>query len=432
MRSHHHRTVRGFALIEVLVSLIVVAFGMLALASMQLSLSRNADVAKQRSEAVRLAQEKMECLRAFTQITTSATTSATRNCMGALRAIYAWDDLATVSSDPLNPLASSYSNTTYARSWTIGGLTSDPLRSVTVTLAWTDRAGDAQTYVLNSVISQSNPDNAGELGFPLPQNTNLKRPKNRSLNIPVAALSLGGGQSVYQLNSSLAVVFNDDSGYVVQRCSATVTPANYATLVTNGQCTNFNAYIVAGYISGDGSWTSAVANTQPSGINTSSVTGWDSSNSQTISCSYSPTTQVVDQNSAASSPVQVAGVYRYYLCVIPVTAGGTWSGTIRLAGMNANNSGNSNRDKWRVCRFEFPASPLFPNSNERNVQPYTSVATSLDSQNYYVANGVCPSSSITYFNGPSAQTTNYTTALHQDCRASAADATNCPTTFSGP
>ena len=425
MRAQLRSGAHGFALIEVLVSVIVVAFGMLALASMQLNLSRNADVAKQRSEAVRLAQEKMECLRAFTQITTSTTTSATRNCMGALRAIYAWDDLATVSSDPLNPLASAYSNTTYARSWTIGGLTSDSLRPVTVTLAWTDRAGAAQTFVLNSVISQSNPDNAGELGFPLPQNTNLKRPKNRSLNIPVAALSLGNGQSVYQLNSNLAVVFNDDSGYVVQRCTTTVTAANYASLVSGGQCTNFNAYIIAGYISGDTTWDAEAANL-PTGINTSSVTGWDSSSGQTIACSYSQTTQATNQNTG--SAIAGSNQYRYYLCVVPVTAGGTWSGTIRLAGMTTNNSGS----RWRACRFEFPASALFPNANERNVQPYSNVSTSLDSQNYYLSSGTCPSSSITYFNGPSAQTTSYTTVQHQDCRTSAANATNCPTTFSGP
>jgi type IV pilus modification protein PilV len=416
-----YRTARGFALIEVLVSVVVVAFGMLALASMQMNLSRNADVAKQRSEAVRLAQEKMECLRAYTQITTSATASAARNCMGALLAVDTWDGMANVGSDPLNPISSAYSNTTYTRSWAFDSryTSASSQRPVTVTVTWTDRAGEVQTYQLSSVISQSNPDNAGELGFPLPQNTNLKRPKNRSLNIPVAAISLGNGQSAYQLNANLAVVFSDDSGYVVQRCNTTVTAANYATLVANGDCTTFNAYIVAGYISGDSTWDSN-ANSLPTGINTSGVTS-----SGTISCAFDPTLQAVNQNTGTA--ITGSNQWRYYLCVVPVTAGGTWSGTIRLAGMTTNNSGS----RWRVCRFEHPASALFPNSNERNVQPYTNVSTSLDSQNYYVSSGTCPSGSITYFNGPSAQTTSYTTVQHQDCRGTPS-ATNCPTTFTGP
>lgn len=422
------RLARGFALIEVLISLIVVAFGMLTLASMQLNLSRNADVAKQRSEAVRLAQEKMECLRAYTQITTSATASAARNCMGALLAVDTWDGMADVASDPLNPISSAYSNTTYRRSWAFDARfsSSAAMRPVTVTVTWTDRAGDDQTYTLTSVISQSNPDNAGELGFPLPQNTNLKRPKNRSLNIPVAAISVGGGRSVYQFNPTLAVVFSDDSGYVVQKCNTTVTAANYASLVAGGQCTTFSAYIVAGYISGDSTWDSN-ATSLPTGINTNGVTGWDSSNGQRISCSYDRTTQAANQNTGVS--ISGSTQWRYYLCVVPVTAGGTWSGTIRLAGMTVNN----NASRWLVCRFVHPASALFPNDNERNVQPYSNVSSSLDSQNYYVSSSTCPSGSITYFNGPSAQATSYTTVNHQDCRTGSATlGTDCPTTFSGP
>ena len=421
MKNHSQRpSTRGFALIEVLVSLVVVAFGMLALAGMQLNLSRNADVAKQRSEAVRLAQEKMECLRAFSQLAASATTSATRNCMGALRAVNTWTDMATVASDPVNPITSAYSNTSYARSWTIGGAAADTQRAITVTLAWTDRAGEAQTYTLSSVVSRSNPDNTGTLSFPLPQGINLKRPKNRSLNIPIPAVSVAVGTSAYQINATLAVVFNDNSGYVVQRCSTTVTAANYATLVANGQCTTFNAYIIAGYISGDSTW-AGLATSLPTGINTDSI---NNASAGTISCSYSPTTQVTDQNTGAA----VSGTYRYYLCVIPVASGGTWSGTMRLSGMTTSNSGS----RWRVCRYEYPASTLFPNDNERNVQPYVNVASSLDSQNYYVTAGTCAAGTYSVFNGPSSQTVSYNRVQHQDCRTGQATTTTCPTTFTGP
>lgn len=420
-RSRHG----GFALIEALIALLVMAFGMLSLVGMQSMLSRNADAAKQRSEAQRLAQEKLECLRAYTKIAADATTAATRNCMGALRAVDTWTDMAS-ATDPTNPLTSTFSNASYARSWTLGGASTDPLRPVTVTVAWTDRAGVAQTYSLSSVISQSNPDDSGALGFPLPQNTNLKRPKNRNLNIPVPALDLGGGRSVYQINSTLAVVFSADSGFVIQRCNTIVTAGNYAGLVAGGQCTNYSAYIIAGYLSGDSSWTSTLATTLPTGINTVGMTGWDNAGgTQSISCSYSPTALVNDQNTGAV----VAGVYRYYLCVIPVTTGGTWGGTIRLAGMTTSNSSS----RWLVCRFQYPASSLFPNDNERNVQPYVSVSTSLDSQNYYIASGSsCPTVSVTTGNGPSQQTTSVATVLHQDCRTSAANGTNCPTAVTGP
>ena len=44
--------------------------GMLALVTLQTTISKGSGVSAQRSEALRLASEKMECLRSFTQIAT--------------------------------------------------------------------------------------------------------------------------------------------------------------------------------------------------------------------------------------------------------------------------------------------------------------------------------------------------------------------------
>ena len=55
----------GITLIEALIALLVLSLGMLALVQVQSTLRYNSDVAKQRSEAVRIAQENMESLRAY-------------------------------------------------------------------------------------------------------------------------------------------------------------------------------------------------------------------------------------------------------------------------------------------------------------------------------------------------------------------------------
>ena len=60
--AHNSRLVgaqRGVTLIEALVALMVMAFGMVALVGLMSNLRRSTDVAKQRSEAMRLAQAEL-------------------------------------------------------------------------------------------------------------------------------------------------------------------------------------------------------------------------------------------------------------------------------------------------------------------------------------------------------------------------------------
>ena len=426
-RSHRPLPQFGFTLVEALVAIAIVSIGMLALVTLQTTISKGSGVSAQRSEALRLASEKMECLRSFTQIVTG--TSATTNCNGVANKPLAWNDLAS-GADPA-PITSSHSFTAYTRSWTISGTIDDPLRTLAVTVRWTDRnstAADDATVVLTSVISKSAPADLGALAFPLPGGSNLKQPKNRSLNIPVPATDLGGGKSAYQVNPTLAVIFSNLSGYVIQRCNTIVTAENYANGTAG--CVTYDAYIIAGYISGVPQSTSGQAVVPagvsiPTGVNTDGVTGANG----TISCGYGAAT---DQNTGSPIPG-----YKYYLCVIPVAQGGGWSGTIRLAGMTTSSAENGapSNDRWVVCRFQYADASL--SSNLRNVQPYSDVRESIDNQNYYVAAGsgsissVCPAITSTVGSGQNALSYTVQTVAHQDCRSNF-DAANCPTTATPP
>lgn len=357
---------RGFTLIEAMVGLLVVAFGLLVLAGVNLKLARSEDVAKQRGEAARLAQEKIEALRSFTQIDSAA-------------GVFAWNDLAG-GTDTIDNSASYHTNTSFTRSWQVLGASGDPMRRVQVSVNWTDRVGEAQSVAFGTVISKTDPSDVGSLGFPLPENTTLKRPKNRNLNIPVPAVDLGNGQSVVQLQNNFAVVFSNESGYVVKTCNFVV-----STVADLAGCTTTAAYIVAGYVSlsGTSSFPTGL------GVNTALITG-----SSGVTCSFS---DARDQTTNAL----ISG-YKYYLCVVSVpTQGAGWSGTVRLSGSGLNSGTN-----YLVCRFEFPsASGVTP--NQRNVQPYTSVAESLDNQNYVVTtSNTCPTVS------------SLATTLHQNCRSS--------------
>jgi prepilin-type N-terminal cleavage/methylation domain-containing protein len=373
---------RGFSLIESLIALVLVAFGLLALVGVSTRLAQSEDVARQRGEAARLAQAKIEDLRSYTQI-------------AAASGVVSWDSLAG-GTDTVGSSEDYATNASFTRTWQLRGATSDPMRNLQVQVSWTDRAGEAQAVSYASLISRTDPTDVGSLGFPLPGNTTLKRPKNRSISVPVPALELGNGKSVVQLQANMAVVFSNESGYVVQTCNKTVTTA--ADLTTG--CVTANAYILAGYISG----------TIPTGlsINTGQITG-----ATGTSCSLG---NAVDQNSGAV----IAG-YRYYLCVISMpSVGAAWSGTLRLGGLGLNVKAMDNQD-YLVCRFQYPAANGV-STNSRNVQPYSGVGDSLDSQNYIIATGsTCPTVS------------SLVTTEHQNCRTSGGNSVgatqrgvNCP------
>jgi Tfp pilus assembly protein PilV len=384
---HRLNRQRGFTIIEALISLLVMSFGMLALSGMQVSLSRNADVAKQRTEAMRLAEARIEEFRSFTGIST-----------GAIN----WNGLDGTAN------TTTTTNTTYTVSSTMSGVDTDAMRAVNVQVDWTDRTGAPQRVSVASVISQTDPRDPGFIGNPLPLNKPLKRPKNRDINIPIPALSLGNGTSAYQFSPTYVVIFSDVNGNVVKICNPNQANANVATILAS-VCDSFSGYILAGYINTP---LDALA-TYPTGINYALVTRNAAPTSglyQNITCQFG---QGTDTNSGAT-----INNYKYYLCVVPLEGSLLWSGTVRLGGVPTTGD-------YIVCRFQYTQTDV--TANERNVQPYLNVNTSIDEQNYLVT--TTSNANPTSASCPSSMTVTGVSVgvLHQNCRSNNANRlTECP------
>jgi len=123
---------RGFALLESLISFIILAVGLLALVSFHSASQTNIAEAKTQAEAVAIAEAKLQELESFLTATDTRldVTDTTENVSGQLA--------------------------TYALNWTVVD-TSASLRTVTVTVGWDDRNGDAQQVILSSDIHFSSP-----------------------------------------------------------------------------------------------------------------------------------------------------------------------------------------------------------------------------------------------------------------------------------
>ena len=119
--------VNGVSLIEALVALAVMAFGLMGVAGLQASLRLNADVARQRAEAVRIAQEAIEDARSFSILQAPAPAGKT-----------AYDGLlATVPATTVTSLAGA--NTTYTLTRTLVVNAAQNYKTVTADVAWVDR-----------------------------------------------------------------------------------------------------------------------------------------------------------------------------------------------------------------------------------------------------------------------------------------------------
>lgn len=239
---------RGFSLLEALIAMLVLAFGMLAIAGLQATLTRGSDSAKQRSEAVRLAQLKLEELRSFDGITAGS---------GAYT--YGTDVVSSASPQNLTPTAS---NTTFTRSWTVlraDGTTAstvdDTQKWITVTVDWADREGaNQQTPVrLRSVIGRNDP--IALKGLVAEQaRTRVRYPKNRNLNIPYPAVGTSNpNRSAFiPPPGNVTYVFDNATGNIVQSCTG-ITDGELVEGVnveSAGTCTTFatNAYLLSGFV----------------------------------------------------------------------------------------------------------------------------------------------------------------------------------------
>ncbi|AUI85448.1 type IV pilin [Vibrio azureus] len=130
------RSSRGFSLIEVLVSLLLVSIGGLGLLKLQVFIERQSDYALHSIEALRLAENQLEWFR-------------TRG---------ASDALSTVSSAQFSTITSgSYTAGNYTLSWQATAEEgSSSLKSVVMTATWQNRLEQTQSVELHTMLSRFN------------------------------------------------------------------------------------------------------------------------------------------------------------------------------------------------------------------------------------------------------------------------------------
>lgn len=347
------RQTRGVSLIEALVALAVMAFGMLGVVGMQVSMRANSDAARQRAEAVRIAQAAVENWRAFERLDNPGGGSTALN----------FADIATYASQPVSGYTT---NTIYGIAGTSVPvvLSGDDLKLKTVTVAvnWSDRAGQAQGLSLTSAVAGISPELAGSLALP-GDRAPTQRPRGRHTAIPIEASDLGDGTSRFAPPGSGVVtwLFNNQTGYITRIC--------------NPGCTDALRLPLSGYVrfATDSEPTPPLA---------------ESPNSAAVGVTLR-VTQTVPASADVDCFSQLAASYVAYFCALPVTtAPNRWSGRANLVdgiGITlATSAGDATNSRRRVCRYTTQPTDTPGGGNAAHPLDYVNVTAPLANQNFLV------------------------------------------------
>jgi Tfp pilus assembly protein PilV len=401
---------RGVSLIEALVAMAVMAFGMLGIIGVQSTLRLNSDVAKQRSEAVRIAEQTIERARSFTS--TEAVTGQ-----------HDYTDIINVTNDSSDyVIANINTNTVYLIDVAQTPL-GDPLypetqlaKRLRVTVRWADRTNanplpnsTNQFIVMDTMIAKVMPELGGTLAVSSGVGMNgvtLRGPSGRHVAIPtVGVADNGNGTTNFTPPGTTGVTWIFDNSTALIRISGD-------PLCSSGGCMLLRGYIR--FASGN------PVGQSENPLGTSPSPSLSVSINQVIENIYplhGSTVRTV--NCYIDSTANPSG-YAYYCAIAPTgTRPISWSGQSLLNGFSLSTSvGDTSTGNFRVCRYtpqrgidpvngrelgDYPA-----NGNNGHPYSYDQVTSALINQNFLVINAgdgtnpyACPmdSNSADFING---------------------------------
>ncbi|ACB35198.1 hypothetical protein Lcho_2933 [Leptothrix cholodnii SP-6] len=227
------KPVSGLALIEVLVAMAVLAIGLGGTLRLQTWLRVGTDLSRQRAEALRLAQDSHESLRAYASLA----------------------DWTAIAGHSPTGVALTHANTAYQLERSVTTQTDPRLKHVSTVLSWPDRDGQQQQLQLDTLLVGQDPTLAAALtldrGAGATAGSVGRGASPRHALIPARAKSLGGGRSVFKPRAQdlLAWVFDDQTGSVVARCDSTAGLSS-AQLDANslGACRAIAGLLIGGHV----------------------------------------------------------------------------------------------------------------------------------------------------------------------------------------
>lgn len=353
-------------LVEALVAFFVMALGMLAAAGTQLTLRLNNDVAKQRSEAVRLAQNDLDTSRSFVTVRTTP----------GLRSFE--DIVPTIDAQPV-PFATS--NASYVFNRAVPQNPQFPYRAITAQITWEDRQGNVHPVRLDTIVAGVDPALSGYLSLSPDGNPTGASSRGNS-RLPPWVRDLGDGRSVFKPAGSdtIAWIFDNRSGAIVARCAVVNGSTTESLLPADlASCANLSTAgrLISGYV--------RFSLVSPASADTPASNAIEVHPTITFGSTNVPNTECFD-DWATTRPTDRL---QYFCAVYPAQSGDSWSGYLTLRPVDL---WRADASVHRLCRYTGDLDNSGAITNEEHPLDYTAVSQNLLNQNFLVVlrSETCP------------------------------------------
>lgn len=356
----------GVTLVEALVAFFVMALGMLAAVGTQMSLRLSNDVAKQRSEAVRLAQNDLDVARSFVTMESSA----------GLRSYQ--DIVPTAESTPLPFLGT---NASYFFDRTVPQNTPFPFRAITAQVTWADRQGTTHPVRLDTIVAGIDPALSGYLSLAPDGQPSAVLSRTNS-RLPPWVRDLQDGRSVFKPPGSVTVawIFDNRSGVITSRCAVPLDrTTDDLTAADLSACSTVPVAgrLVAGYV-----WFSL---SSPPSADVPASEAFALQPTFVFPATNTPTAECFDDSASVRGPLRI----QYYCAVFPSAIGGTWSGYLS---MGPATYWRGDAAAFQLCRYSADLDGSQSVSNREHPLDYVNVSENLLNQNFLVVlrSQTCP------------------------------------------
>ena len=391
------RRQRGATLIEALLAFVVLGIASVAAARLQSQLRLDADLARDRAQATRLAERDFERLRSY----------AVLDAGGGLHTYAAIAPDAGSTIDPMREASGAAGAVSFRIERRVEASAFAAGREIAVAVGWTDRQGSERSVTLHGFIARVDPAHAGALALGTGAIGSASRGyRGRNPSLFVAAKDLGDGRSLWkpQERGRVAFLLDNRSGDGIGRCTpGSERTTTELTAIDAIDCTATHRLFVSGTIR-----FMAAAGTLTAQPTASVQLALASQAADAAECTSQPMKTVryrdggsvhVDAVPAeASAPADAIWIdtgerYIAWQCAVAPGADGSWSGRADVAVPALGGDAG----EPRVCRLsrDIDGNGRI-DANIEHPASYSHVTASLPAQNFVVVAGstACPAASV--------------------------------------